>query len=191
MRKILFTTLIFLLITLSFSNCWKKKTNESNPITQIDSSESLISETEIEYMDFGDNWNVAYDSKQNLSKEAFDSLKLNSLTFLPPYEDLDFQIGRVILNTDHKKLLSVKAIASGEISEYLLGYMNNSITDSLLIAYEDNVEYYSSTSSIIKGNVVIVTTINHDYEGVKEISDTINSRYVITPELKFEEIIEE
>ena len=130
---------ICITISIIVVACGKKKTSDSN---EKEGSVENTAITEIQNSDFDNNWNIAYDPKINLSKETFDSLRLNTLTFLPPFEDLDFQIGKIILDTENKKLLSIKAIASGEISEYLLGYIDNNITDSLLIAYEDNVEYF-------------------------------------------------
>lgn len=189
MKKTLFNLLaICITISIVAVACGKKKINDSN---EEESSVEKTVITEIQNSDFNDNWNIAYDAKKNLSKETFDSLKLNTLTFLPPYEDLDFQIGKIILDTEHKKLLSVKAIASGEISEYLLGYIDNNITDSLLIAYEDNVEYYSTTASTIKDSKITVTTINSNYDGPQETADTIITIYNITPNLTFDEVIEE
>lgn len=188
MKKILFILLIVSSTALIITSCGKKKQyNESDNVeANATGTDSTIKDAE-----FDDNWNEAYKAKDNLSKQTFDSLKLNTLTFLPPYEDLDFQIGKTLLNTDNKKLLTIKAIASGEISEYLLGYIGGNITDSLLVAYEDNVEYYSATYSTIENNKITVTTVNRSYDGPEEVADTIVTKYNITPELTFEEVFEE
>lgn len=137
------------------------------------------------------NWNKLDQENNILSLAEYDSLGLGKLSFIGPYGELQYEKGEVLLKSDNKELLTIKTISSGEISEYLLGYVNNQVSDSLLVAYEDNVEYFSKVSSVITKDTITVMAINWDYSGMKEIVDTIISRYIITPELKFEEIIEE
>lgn len=185
MKKAFHILITFLFLMLITTACGKKKQQNEEQETPTTVTESQIKDAE-----FDNNWNVAYDENKNISKAQYDSLKLGSLSFIAPYEHLDFQIGKVLLDTDEKKLLSIKAISSGEIAEYLLSYINNNITDSLLIAYEDNVEYYSATSSVINDNKITVTTINWDYSGAEETADTTITQYTITPELTFEEIFD-
>lgn len=180
--------LLAVLLLPSCNGCKKQTTPSTEVNTDKKAEES--SAIEIDETIFDDNWNKIND-KNVLSKQAYDELKLGTLSFIGSYGDLQYEIGNTLIDQDNKKLLTVKCVASGEISEYLLGYINNNITDSLLIAYEDNVEYFSKTFSVIKHNQITTTTINWDYAGMEEIADTIISKYIITPELTFEEIIEE
>lgn len=190
-----FKPILILLIGLASLSCNTKTTNTNNSssdssISRSDSTyESLL--TNMPEVIFDKVWNDVNNSKKKLSEAQYDSLRLNNLSFLPAFDDLEYQIGQVLVNEKDVKLLTIKAVASGEVSEYLLGYQNNKITDSLLVAYEDAVEYYSRTSSSIKGNLIESTTINWDYNDQgKETADTMISYYRITPQLKFEEITE-
>lgn len=184
--KSYYICLLAIFLLPSCNGCKRKQTPESDNKEQ--KTEFSIN---ISNITFGDNWSKLGQENHILSQAEYDSLKLGTLSFIPPYGDLQYELGGVLINEDNKKLLTVKSVASGEISEYLLGYINNNITDSLLVAYEDNVEYYSATSSTIEGNTINVRTINWDYSGAKEIADTIITEYQITPELTFDEVIEE
>ena len=186
-----FILLAFLFSTLVIiSSCGKKKQSE-NSNTAATGTITTNVELNIEHAQFDNNWNVQYDENKNLSKEEFDNMKLGTLSFMPVFGDVDFQIGQILFSTEKEKLLTVKAIASGEISEYLLSYINGNITDSLLVAYEDNVEYYSETSSKIENNRVTVTTVNRDSSGDEESLDSISTIYEISPKLTFDEVFEE
>lgn len=183
MKKILTILAVLLFVT----SCGKKNNSENTDTnTTTDATEFHVADVK-----FDNNWNMPFDITKNLDKQTYDSLKLGKLSFMSEYGTLDYQIGDILFNVGNKKLLSVKAIASGEIAEYLLGYVNDNITDSLLVAYEDNVEYYSTTYSTVRDNTIITTTIDLNNEGTKEISDTTIVRYHITPEMTFEEVFEE
>lgn len=167
----------------------KKQQTTNNSEGEAEGNSSLV--VEIPTTIFDDNWNKLDQKSKLLSHEEFDALQLGDLSFIGAYGDFQYEEGKTLLDQADKKLLTIKTISSGEISEYLLGYVDQNISDSLLVAYEDNVEYYSKVSSTIAKDTITVMAINWDYSGMEEISDTIISRYIITPELRFEEIIEE
>ena len=183
-------SIICLLAVLLLSSCEGCRKKQSSANGLVEDTPSATAPIDIPFSNFDDNWNKLDDSNV-LSEEEYDSLKLGSLSFIGSYGDLQYEIGKRIIDQEDRKLLTIKAIASGEISEYLLGYIDNDITDSLLVAYEDNVEYYSQTSSTISHDTITVVTIDHDYSGMEDVADTIVSQYIISPELRFEEIINE
>lgn len=189
MKRILVTSSIFLSIVLIAFSCGGGKTKDGS----ADSNDGAVT-TEYANIDFsekhfGDNWNQLERTQTMLTKEQYDALNLGALSFIPEFGELQYEIGSTLIDEPTRKLLTIKTIASGEISEYLLGYINNIVTDSLLISYEDNVEYFSETSSVINGNKITVTTIDFDYSGEAEIADTIRTSYIISKELTFDEIL--
>lgn len=189
MKQILATSIIFATVTILTLSCGGKAKNNSTD-TQQDATSVEYANIELSEKHFGDNWNQLENSQTMLTKEEYDALNLGKLSFIPAYEDLQYEIGSTLVDEPTRKLFTIKTIASGEISEYLLGYINNCVTDSLLISYEDSVEYFSETSSIINGNKITVTTVNFDYSGTEEVADTIKTSYTISKELTFDEIIE-
>lgn len=178
-------------LLLVITSCGSK-TKQNNIESSIDASNAIENTSvHISEIHFDNNWNKLDNQSAQLSKSEYESLKLADLSFMENFGDLQYEKGETLVDEENRKLLTIKTISSGEISEYLLGYINNSITDSLLVAYEDNVEYYSTTSSVIKDDTITVTTINFDYNGIDEVADTITNKYRITPHLLFDEIIEE
>lgn len=185
MKQIAISVMVLLCLFTIISCGNKTKNNESNKnLDTIESYSIHIPELHID-----NNWNKLDNAETQLTKAEYDDLKLGQLSFMGSFGELQYERGDILIDDNSKKLLTIKAISSGEISEYLLGYIDNMITDSLLVAYEDNVEYFSVTSSIIKADTITVTTINFEYNGMDEVADTIVSSYRITPELKFDEII--
>lgn len=189
MKYIIHIFILAIYASILFS-CGGGKKQQSSSSTE-NSANDTSSIKEIPTTIFDDNWNKLDQNNTILTEEEFDSLKLNSLSFIGSYGDLQYEKSKTLIDQENRKLLTIKTISSGEISEYLLGYVDQNISDSLLVAYEDNVEYYSKVSSTISHDTITVMAINWDYSGLEEISDTIVSRYIITPALKFEEIIEE
>lgn len=191
MKKILVTSIAILSLTLAMLSCGGKGKTKDN---STDASKGEITAVEFAYIEFaethfGDNWNHLENSEKQLTEEEYKSLNLGKLSFIPDFGELQYEIGSTLIDEPTRKLLTVKTVSSGEISEYLLGYVNNTITDSLLVAYEDNVEYFSNTSAVLEGNKITVTTIDFDYSGTEEVSDTISTSYIISKELIFDEII--
>lgn len=190
MRKILVILIAILSLTLAMLSCGgKTKTMDSSANEKEETIVVEFANIEFAEMHFGDNWNHLENSEKQLTEEEYNALNLGKLTFIPDFGELQYEIGATLIDEPTRKLLTVKAVSSGEISEYLLGYVNDVITDSLLVAYEDNVEYFSSTSAILEGNKITVTTIDFDYSGTEEVSDTISTSYIISKELIFDEII--
>lgn len=180
----------YLLLILCMSSCNGCKRQQGADSVDGTGCDSVFI-VDIQQTSFDNNWNKLDQESNILSLAEYDSLGLDKLSFIGPYGEFQYEKGEELLKSRNKKLLTIKSISSGEISEYLLGYVDNQVSDSLLVTYEDNVEYFSKVSSIIAKDTITVMAINWDYSGMKEISDTIISKYIITPELKFEEIIEE
>lgn len=190
MKRILVTSITFISIALISISCGGGKAKENSSDSKEGSVATEYTNVELSEKHFGDNWNQLESSQTMLTKEEYDALNLGALSFIPEFGELQYEIGSTLIDEPTRKLLTVKTIASGEISEYLLGYINNNVTDSLLISYEDNVEYFSEISSVLNGNKITVTTIDFDYSGEAEIADTIRTSYIISKELTFDEILQ-
>lgn len=191
MKRILVISITTVAILFAIASCGGKVKNTENGQENNETANSDFASIQISETHFDNNWNKLDHSASQLSREEYDALNLGQLSFMSNFEDLQYDKGTILIEDNNRKLLTIKTISSGEIAEYLLGYVNNIVTDSLLVAYEDNVEYFSTTSSVINNDKITVTTINSDYSGLEEASDTIVNSYRITPELTFDEIIEE
>lgn len=191
MKRISVISLAVFVIVFATTSCGSKTKNTQSNNTNEKSATSENSAIQISEIHFDNNWNKLSSIHSQLSEEEYNTLNLGELSFMANYGELQFNIGEMLIDEEHRQLLTIKTISSGEIAEYLLGYLNNTVTDSLLVAYEDNVEYYSITSSVINDDKITVTTINFDYSGLEGSADTIVNSYRITPELTFDEIIEE
>lgn len=125
-----------------------------------------------------------------LTQIQYDSLQLDKVKELQGYDISDLTMGKMLLNNDSGKMLTVQIITDGEITELLLSYdKNGNLVDNLIVAYEDLVEYYKEVTSLINTDKITVQTINYNYFDVGnntiETSDTIVTNYAITPDLKF------
>lgn len=179
-KKILFC-IGLLVICIS---CQNKPKNLVQP--DLSSLDINIDETVLSYKLDSTDLNLL----PRLTQLQYDSLQLNLVTDLKGYDLGDLSMGRVLLASENGKIITIQIITGGEVSEYLLSYdRNGTLTDNLLVAYEDMVEYYSQISSNIKANKITVQTINYTYEDESgnpiEKSDTALMAYEITPDLKF------
>lgn len=191
MKKTLVTSIALLSLMMTMISCGGKTKTSDNSTNENKENTAIVEFANIDFSEthFGDNWNHLENSVKQLTKEEYKALNLDKLSFIPDFGELQYEIGSNLIDEPARKLLTVKAVSSGEISEYLLGYVNNTITDSLLVAYEDNVEYFSNTSAVLEGNKITVTTIDFDYSGTEEVSDTIKTSYIISKELTFDEVL--
>lgn len=166
-------------------------------LVSVVSCQSKQSADKLDGMNFNLSDSTHYDESGSLAvnpdrmtQALYDSLQLAEISDLQGYEPGDLSMGRVLLENEYGKIITIHIITEGEITEYLLSYdANNQLTDNLLVAYEDMVEYYSAVSSKINDNKIVVQTINYTYGGSdgnsKETSDTSFVNYQITNELKF------
>ena len=125
-----------------------------------------------------------------LSQQEYDSLQLKSIEDLDGYDSQDLSMGHILFDGEDGKIITIRIITEGELTEYLLSYdRHGSLTDKLLVAYEDLVENYSQISSNIKSDTITIQTLNYMYDEINgeeiETCDTVFASYQITPELKF------
>lgn len=144
--------------------------------------------------EFRDKWNSLADLSENrIDRYTYDSLNLSKLNFIPSYNSADF-VYDVLLNNDstHLKVATITIINSGEILEYLISYQNNELVDTLMVYYEDNVEYNQQMYSNLSKDTIFRTciTAGDDSDNLVIISDTIQERYFVSPTLHFHKIDE-
>lgn len=203
-KKIGFTNKSLCLVAILFIACvsCKEKSKQADKAINNDYSINLTEQV------IGNNWNGDELIAEYLSEAVYDSLKLGKLPFIPPFGEMDFQIGKVFVDTLGYKMLTLRLVSSGEISEYLLTYENGEPIDFLMVAYEDNVEYFSTTKTFLKGDSLLVETITYsgdDTDADKDesevvtneselslsasnnLADTLFSHYLITPDFRFKE----
>jgi len=124
-----------------------------------------------------------------LSQMQYDSLQLVHVEGLQGYDINDLTMGNVLFENQNGKILTIRVITDGEVTEYLLSYdKEGCLQDNLLVAYEDMVEYYSEVTSRINSNKIMVQTVNFSYDGdsgnTLEKADTAITNYQITSELR-------
>lgn len=183
MKKIyLFIGIILTIILFSCQN----KQEKQGQISSLESLDAKIEETtlsnKVEDIDLM--------KISRLTQSQYDSLQLSKVKELQGYDIADLTMGRILLNNDFGKMVTVQIITDGEITELLLSYdKNGNLVDNLIVAYEDLVEYYKEVTSSINSNKITVQTINFNYYDVGsntiETADTIRTNYQITPELRF------
>lgn len=190
-------TYIFFFITVLLFACRNNKveqeTIESNvnkdTIVKIDTTENSIKQkpsvNDI-YIEFDYNIDSIYNSKApRMTQKEFNNLQLGSLKHFPYTYDL-LSKDQSIYENQNGKIVTVEAYTGGERAKYLLSYnRDNKLLDFLLVSYEDYVEYFSRTSSMIKNGEIIVTEINYTDDSIEGKSDTVIDKYKISPELKF------
>lgn len=142
--------------------------------------------------DFKDKWNSLADLSQNkITQTTYDSLQLSQLKFIPNYNNAQF-VYDVLLDNDSTslKMTSVTIINSGEILEYLISYHNNVLIDSIMVYYEDNVEYYQQIYSSLNNDTITIThiTTREDVDNLISTNDTIQEKYFVSPTLQFNKI---
>lgn len=171
-------------------------------VQQIEETKNNKYSINLEEQLIGNNWNEDNQlTTDYIDEVVYDSLKLGKLPFIPPFGEMDFQIGKVLVDTLDYKMFTLRLISSGEISEYLLTYEKGEPIDFLMVAYEDNVEYFSTTKTFLKGDSLLVETITFlgddtDAKDETELyantnsSDTLFSHYLITPDFRFKENVQ-
>lgn len=175
----LFTTILLL------SNSCQNRHND-NTSSQIKQLDLHLDET-----DLGNRQDsIDFTGIPRLSQAEYDSLQLKSIEDLTGYDSQDLSMGHILFDSEEGRIITIHIITEGELTEYLLSYdKEGNLTDKLLVAYEDLVEYYSQVSTKIKSNQITIQTINYTYsEDDNDDStsiDTIISSYQITPDLKF------
>lgn len=182
MKKISLFSFILVIIFLSCQNKQEQQGQrplfESLHINLADTSLSYKAET-IDLM-----------KVLRLSQLQYDSLQLSKVKELQGYDIDDLTMGKILLNNNLGKILTIQIITDGEITELLLSYdKDGNLKDSLIVAYEDLVEYYKQITTSINSDTISVQTINFNYYAVGyntiETADTVVTNYRITPELKF------
>ncbi len=176
----LFTTILLL------SNSCQNRHND-NTHNQIHLLNLQLDETTLSGGESGD---IDFSQIPRLSQKEYDSLQIKSIEDLDGYDSQDLSMGHILFDSEDGKIITIRIITEGELTEYLLSYdRHGSLTDKLLVAYEDLVENYSQISSNIKSDTITIRTVNYSYDEKNgeetEIADTIVSNYQITPELKF------
>ena len=138
------------------------------------------------------NWdNLPSLVAQKMDISLYDSLNLNNLNFIPPYEYADFVIDILSSNDSLESRIGIlTVINSGEILSYLMTYHQNVLVDDLMVYYEDNVEYYQHITSTINNDSICITSVTwkDDFDNYRNNSDTTIENYLLTPTLQFEKI---
>lgn len=163
--------------------------SKSNKVAEV-SPQSIPDEIILEDSTLGQYFDkIDFTKLKRLTQAQYDSLQLKQINSLSDYGLEDLSMGKTLFEGGSGKLLTLQVITEGEITEYLLSYdTKGNLVDSLVVAYEDMVEYYTQISSLIKKNQILVQTINFTYDGNngnEEESDTTIAKYQITPELRF------
>jgi len=182
MKKIYLFCFILLVIFLSCQN----KQKEIEPPARLDSLHIRLEETTLS----NKAESIDLMTISRLSQSRYDSLQLAKVKELEGYDIADLTMGKILLSNDNGKMLTVQVITDGEITELLLSYdKDGNLVDNLIVAYEDMVEYYSQITSSINSDSITVQTINYIYsdseDNTQETSDTIITKYKITPEFRF------
>lgn len=125
-----------------------------------------------------------------LSQQEYDDLQISSIEDLTGYDSQDLSMGKILIDSEDGKVISVHIATEGELTEYLLSYdKDGMIKSKLLVAYEDLVENYCQISSTIKSGTITIQTINYTYSESdsleNDIADTITTYYHISPEFEF------
>ena len=127
-------------------------------------------------------------SALTINQDTYDKLQLSNIEAFAYYSKDNFIVNKTLYEGENGKIISIYVITGGEVMEYLFSYdKDGKLKDSLLVAYTDNVEYFSTITSKLKsGKMIAVETINFSYDEANT-TDTITTWYNITPELKFQE----
>lgn len=124
-----------------------------------------------------------------LTETEFQNKQIDKINRFPAYDDATFSM-RTFKNKEDQTLSVVKGDWESEVVQYLLAYKNDTLNNSLMVSYEDFVEYYSSTTTTITGNEIELKTMDWTDDANGGRIDTTIERYRITPDLSFE-IIQE
>lgn len=183
MKKIFLFNFVFAII---FISCQNKQSGNFTFNNQIDSIHISLNDTALSN-NFG---SIDFENLPRLTMAEYNNLQLDKIAGLEGYDTTYLAMGRTLLLNDDGKIITIQVITDGEITEYLISYdKDGNITDNLIVAYEDMVEYYSRVSTQINSNQIVVQTINFSYSDGEnnpiETSDTAITKYQITPELKF------
>lgn len=176
-----------------FISCQNKQENIGVNTLSLSTIPSQIKSLDVVLNDttLGNNFeNIDFDRLPKLSMTLYDSLKLAMVDDLQGYDTTYLSMGRILLENENGRIITIQVITGGEITEHLLSYdKHGNLVDNLIVAYEDMVEYYSEVSSKINSNRITVQTVNFTYDEADgepvELSDTIIKRYQITPEFRF------
>lgn len=173
----------FILLSVLLFSCGNKQVKDAQP--QLSSLNIELQETALSTK----LKDIDLTRLPRLTPEEYDRMQLARVKNLEGYDLSDLTMGEILFANEQGKILTIKVITDGEITEYLLSYdKNGNLLDNLLVAYEDMVEYYSEVSSKINSNKIIVQTVNFTYgdeDGSNaEKSDTAFTNYQITPELR-------
>lgn len=177
---------IILFLVLSLSSCDSKSKKEADVSTLSLPDKIVFQDSTLgKYFDV-----IDFSKLKRLTQAEYDSLHLVQINSLSGYDLEDLTMGQILFNGANGKLLTLKVITEGEITEYLLSYdPKGNLVDSLIVAYEDMVDYYSEVTTIIRKNQILVQTVNFTYDGKdgneETASDTSMTKYRITPSLRF------
>lgn len=183
-RSLISSLILFFILSLSACNSKSKKEADVSTLSLPDKI-VLQDSTLGKYFDV-----IDFNKLKRLSQAEYDSLHLVQINSLSGYGLEDLTMGQILFNGVNGKLLTLHVITEGEITEYLLSYdPKGNLVDSLIVAYEDMVDYYTEVSTLIKKNEILVQTVNFTYDGKdgneETASDTSMTKYQITPSLRF------
>lgn len=190
MKQICIYSLLFLILSVSCQNSQQGTivpvaqvqandlaTSDIQEVVEIKSSKRYIYTDSIDYMKF-----------PRISSKEYNELQLSKVKEISEYDISYIAKGDVVLSNEKGKIISIYIVTGGEISEYLISYNSKGdLVDSVLVAYEDFVEYYSQVSSFIDKSGLVIQTVNFNYEEEEETSDTLTIKYELTNELRFKQ----
>lgn len=184
MKKIFFFSL---LTSILFLSC----RNKPQPVENMISEQLETLDVQLNNIMLGSNFDrIDFDNLPRLTLNDYKSLQLAKVKGLEGYDTAYLSFGRVLVENEKGRIITIQVITDGEISEYLVSYdKEGRLVDNMIVAYEDMVEYYSRVSSSITSDKITVQTVNYTYSDSEgnptETSDTATVSYRITPDFRF------
>lgn len=184
MKSIYLFLILFSVFSFSLFSCLNKKDNNAQLLINelhIELDETKLSNS-FEKVDMM--------ALPRLTQDEYNNLQLGDVQELQGYDTAYLCMGKSLLDSAIGKIITVKVITDGEITEVLLSYdKNGKLIDNLIVAYEDMVEYYCRVSSLIVSDQITIQTINYNYADedskIEESCDTTIKKYTISPEFRF------
>lgn len=177
--KYILITLTLIVLLAACRQTTKEGQETSNSVDSLNNKKEAVSFSVPDSIDMAKLSKIDFDQ--------YESLQLDSV--VRNFDELDVYLG-MSYPLESGKLQTVWAISSGEASIYLVSYRDNAMIDYATVAYSDWVEYYSSTTSILMNNELVVQTLEYNYDESEDVerNDTLISQYKISPDLKFVKI---
>lgn len=184
---------VFLCTALLLTACKKKNSNPpviKNSVAAIASTPVALLKNRklpVTYLD-----SINY--KLKITEAQFNALQLHKME---RFKDLKFgeenasiTIADTLYNNGKAKVLLIVDNTGGELAGYLVSYdINGNYVSDTNVLYEDIVEYYSTTSSVVHHDTIRTQIINTEYtDDEKEKKDTVNEVYVLTKNMVFKKL---